>query len=128
MNRFMAILGLAVIALFIPMTGQAQVSWFSRSHFKIDKLSTRQDSVSIWVDGEITNNAKKEARVVSIVVRWFDKNGNVLDAYNTTVTDLAPGETRPFRAWTSKNPEIVRSNISIDSVIDNKGWLKWCCI
>ena len=125
MNRFMAILGLAVIALFIPMTGQAQVSYFSGSHFRIDKLSTRQTERETWVDGEITNTAKKEAGVVTIVVRWFDKNGNVLDAYYTTVTDLAPGQTLPFRAWTSNNPEIVRSNISIDSIIDSKGWLRW---
>jgi hypothetical protein len=124
MNKFIAILGLAIISILSPMTGQAQVS--CRSHFKIDKLSTRQTERETWVDGEITNNAKKEARVVSLSVRWFDKNGNVLDNYYTNVFDLAPGETLPFRALTSKNPEIVRSNISIDSVLDSKGWLRWC--
>jgi hypothetical protein len=124
MNRFKAILGLAVIALFIPMTAQALVSYFSLSDFKIDKLSTRQTEREIWVDGEITNNAKKEAQVVSLSVRWFDKNGNVVDNVYTNVFHLAPGETRPFRAWTSKNPEIARSNISI-SIIDSKGWLRW---
>ena len=126
MNRFMAILGLAVIALFIPMIGQAQVR--CRSNFKIDKLSTRETEGTITVDGEITSNARKEARVVSLIVRWFDKNGNVLDSYNTNVFDLAPGETLPFRAWTSKNPEIVRSNISIEPVMDSRGWLRWCGI
>ena len=124
MNRFTAILGLAVIALFIPMTAQALVSYFSLSDFKIDKLSTRQTEREIWVDGEITNNAKKEAQVVSLSVRWFDKNGNVVDNVYTNVSNLAPGETRPFRAWTSKNPEIARSNISI-TIIDSKGWLRW---
>jgi hypothetical protein len=124
MNKFIAILGLAIIPILSPMTGQAQVS--CRSHFKIDKLSTRQTERETWVDGEITNNAKKEARVVSLSVRWFDKNGKVLDDVYTNVLDLAPGETLPFRARTSKNPEIVRSNISIDSVLDSKGWLRWC--
>ena len=123
MNRFMAILGLAVISLSSPMTGHAQ--FIHRSHFKIDKLSTRQSAKYTYVDGEITNNAKQAATGVHIAVRWFDKNGNVLDAYYTTVTDLAPGQTLPFRAWTSNNPEIVRSNISIDSIIDSKGWLRW---
>ena len=126
MNKFIVILGLAIIPILSPMTGQARVS--CRYHFKIDKLSTRQTERETWVDGEITNNAKKEARLVSLVVRWFDKNGEVLDNVYTNVLDLAPGETLPFRARTSKNPEIVRSNITIDSVLDYKGWLRWCGI
>ena len=71
MTRFTAIPGLAVIALFIPMTAQALVSYFSLSDFKIDKLSTRQTEREIWVDGEITNKAKNEALVVSHSVRCF---------------------------------------------------------
>ena len=57
MTRLLAIVRLAVIPLLSPMTGHAQLSVLHRSHFKIDKLSTRQDSVYSWVHGEITSNA-----------------------------------------------------------------------
>jgi hypothetical protein len=109
MNRFMAILGLAVIALLSPLVGKAQfVSPLHRSPFKFDKLSTHQDTTHTWVYGEITNNAKKEASTVYILVRWFDKARRVV-AHNTTiVTDLAPGETLPFRAFAKKNPDFIR--------------------
>jgi uncharacterized membrane protein YgcG len=89
---------------------EATVSALHRSHFKLDKLSTRQDKHNVtWVDGEITSNAKKEARTVWITVRWLDKNGHVADHYTTHVADLAPGETRPFSThFANKGPEAVR--------------------
>jgi len=71
MNKFMAILErAAILAVLSPMTGQAQVSALHRSHFKIDKLSTRKAGAYTYVDGEITSNAKKEAGSVRIRVRW----------------------------------------------------------
>jgi len=109
MNRLMAIVGVAVIALLSPLVGKAQfVSPLHRSPFKFDKLSTHQDTTHTWVYGEITNNAKKEASTVSILVRWFDKARRVV-AHNTTiVTDLAPGATLPFRVFAKKNPDLIR--------------------
>ena len=65
MNKFMAILGLAVIPLLSPLVGKAQsVTVFRPSPFKIDKLSARIDGDTTWVYGEITNNAKKAASTV----------------------------------------------------------------
>jgi hypothetical protein len=63
MNKFIAILDLAVIPFSPPMTGHAQktaVSALHRSHFSIGKLSTREERDRTYVDGEITSNAKKE--------------------------------------------------------------------
>ena len=57
MTRLLAILPLAVIPLLSPMTRHAQLSVLHRSHFIIDKLSTRQDSVYSLVHCEITSNA-----------------------------------------------------------------------
>ena len=109
MNRFITILGLAVIALLPPLVGKAQfVSPLHRSPFKFDKLSTRQDTTHTWVYGEITNNAKKEASTVYILVRWFDKARRVVARNTAIVTDLAPGETLPFRAFAKKNPDFTR--------------------
>jgi len=117
MNSFMAILGLAVIPLLSPLVGKAQfVSPLHRSPFKFDELSTRQDTTRTWVYGEITNNAKKKASTVYILVRWFDKSRRVLDSYRTIVTDLAPGETLPFRAFTKKNRDIIRYDVMVESV------------
>ena len=117
MNRFMAILGLAVIPLFSPLVGKAQfVSPLHRSPFGIDKLSTRRDTTHTWVYGEITNNAKKEASKVYIFVRWFDKSRKVVDHYTTIVSNLAPGGTLPFRAFAKKNPDIVRYDVMVDRV------------
>ena len=109
MTKFIAILGLAVIALLSPLVGKAQfVSPLHRSPFKFDKLSTHQDTMHTWVYGEITNNAKKEASTVYILVRWFDKARRVVARNTTTVTDLAPGETLPFRTFAKKNPDFLR--------------------
>ena len=117
MKKFFVILGLAVIALLSPLVGKAQsVSPLHRSPFKFDKLSTRQDTTHTWVYGEITNNAKKEASTVSILVRWFDKSRRVVAHYTTIVTDLAPGETLPFRAFAKKNPDIIRYDVTVDRV------------
>ena len=117
MNSFMAILGLAIIPLLSPLVGKAQfVSPLHRSPFKFDELSTRQDTTRTWVYGEITNNAKKKASTVYILVRWFDKSRRVLDSYRTVVTDLAPGETLPFRAFTKKNRDIIRYDVMVESV------------
>ena len=117
MNRFMAILGLAVIPLFSPLVGKAQfVSPLHRSPFKFDKLSTRQDTTHTWVYGEITNNAKKKASTVEILIRWFDKAHRVVASDRTIVTDLAPGETLPFRASAKKNRDIIRYDVGVDMV------------
>jgi hypothetical protein len=117
MNKFLAILGLAVIALFSPLVGKAQsVSPLHRSPFKFDKLSTRQDTTHTWVYGEITNNANKEASTVYILVRWFDKSRRVIAHYTTIVTDLAPGKTLPFHAFAKKNPDIIRYDVTVDRV------------
>ena len=115
MKKFLAIVGLAVIPLLSPLVGKAQsVSVLHRSPFKIDKLSARQNTTHTWVYGQITNNAKKEASKVYILVRWFDKSRRVVDHYTTIVTDLAPGETLPFRALAKKNPDIVRYDVTVD--------------
>ena len=117
MTKFIAILGLAIIALLSPLVGKAQsVSVFRPSPFKIDKLSTRQDTTHTWVYGEITSNAKKEASTVYILVRWFDKSRRVVAHYTTIVTDLAPGKTLPFRAFAKKNPDIIRYDVAIERV------------
>ena len=117
MTKFIAILGLAVIALLSPLVGKAQfVSPLHRFPFKFDKLSTRQDTMHTWVYGEITNNAKKEASTVYILVRWFDKSRRVVAHYTTTVTDLAPGETLPFRAFAKKNPDFIRYDVMVERV------------
>jgi hypothetical protein len=129
MNKFIAILGLAFIPALSPLTGHAQrrkggaateksVSALHRSHFSIDKLSTREERHRTYVDGEITSNAKKEAAYVFIVVRWFDKNGKVVAKNDTSVYDLAPGETLPFSVYTDKNPEIVRYDVTIDKAYE----------
>ena len=115
MKKFLAIVGLAVIPLLSPLVGKAQsVSALHRSPIKIDKLSARQNTAHTWVYGQITNNAKKEASKVYILVRWFDKSRRVVDHYTTIVTDLAPGETLPFRAFAKKNPDIVRYDVTVD--------------
>jgi hypothetical protein len=115
MNKFLAIVGLAVIPLLSPPVGKAQsVSALHRLPFKFDKLSTSQDTTHTWVYGEITNNAKKEASTVSILVRWFDKSRRVVDTYTAILTDLAPGETLPFRAFAKKNPDIIRYDVTVD--------------
>jgi hypothetical protein len=117
MNKFFAIVGLAVIPLLSPLVGKAQsVSALHRLPFKFDKLSTSQDTTHTWVYGEITNNAKKEASTVSILVRWFDKSRRVVDTYTAIVTDLAPGKTLPFRASAKKNPDIIRYDVTVDRV------------
>ena len=115
MNRFITILGLAVIVLFSPLVGKAQfVSHLHRLPFTFDKLSARQDATNTWVEGEITSNAEKEASTVYILVRWFDKSRTVVAHYTTTVTDLAPGKTLPFRAFARKNPDIIRYEVSVE--------------
>jgi hypothetical protein len=117
MNRFITILGLAVISLLSPQVGKAQfVSSLHRTPFTFDKLSARQDTTNTWVDGEITNNAKKEASTVDILVRWFDKSRTVVAHYTTTVTDLAPGKTLPFHAFAKKNPDIIRYDVTVERV------------
>jgi hypothetical protein len=117
MNKFMAILGLAVIPLLSPPVGKAQsVTVFRPSPFKIDKLSARTDGDTTWVYGEITNNAKKAASTVYILVRWFDKAQRVIAHYTTSVTDLAPGQTLPFRASAKKDPDIIRYDVAIERV------------
>ena len=71
MNKFVTILGLAVIPLLSPLVGKAQsVTVFRPSPFKIDKLSAGTDGDTTRVYGEITNNAKKAASTVYILVRW----------------------------------------------------------
>jgi hypothetical protein len=117
MNRFIKILGLAVIALLSPLVGKGQfVSPLHRTPFKFDKLSASQDTTNTWVYGEITNNAKKEASTVYILVRWFDKSRRVVAHYTTTVTDLASGETLPFRAFAKKNPDFIRYDVTVERV------------
>ena len=117
MNKFLAIVGLAVIPLLSPPVGKAQsVSALHRLPFKFDKLSTSQDTTHTWVHGEITNNAKQEASTVSILVRWFDKSRRVVDTYTAIVTDLGPGKTLPFRAFAKKNPDIIRYDVTVDRV------------
>src|SRR5215510_8274971 len=114
MKKFLATVGLAVIPLLSPLVGKAKsVSPLHRSPFKFDKLSTRQDTTHTWVYGEITNNAKKEASTVSILVRWFDKARRVVASDRTIVTDLAPGETLPFRASAKKNRDIIRYDVMV---------------
>jgi hypothetical protein len=130
MTRFLPILGLAVIPLVSPMTEEAQVSAQSagctlpfslgaphRSQLDIDNLNVRQDSERTYVDGEITSNAKKEAKQVWILVRWFDENDRVVDDRLINVSALAPGKTLPFSTSTSRNPEIVRYQAFIDRVL-----------
>jgi len=117
MNRFITILGLAVIVLLSPLVGKAQfVSHLHRLPFTFDKLSARQDTTNTWVEGEITSNAEKEASTVYILVRWFDKSRTVVAHYTTTVTDLAPGKTLPFRAFAKKNPDIIRYDVTVERV------------
>src|SRR5262245_40646028 len=127
MNSFMAILGLAVIPLLSPLVGKAQfVSPLHRSPFKFDELSTRQDTTHTWVYGEITNNAKKKASTVYILVRWFDKSHRVVAFDRTIVTDLAPGETLPFHAFAKKSravaplwlrsSDIIRYDVMVERV------------
>ena len=117
MNKLIAFLSLAFIPAFSPITGQAQsVSELHRSHFSIGKLSTRETKRYTYVDGEITSNAAKEAGSVWIAVRWFDKSDKVVAKDSTYVSDLAPGETLPFHAYTEKNPEIKRYDVTIERV------------
>ena len=117
MNRFVTILGLAVIALLSPLVGEAQfVSPLHRLPFKFDKLNASQDTTNTWVSGEITNNAKKEASTVYILVRWFDKSRRVVAHETTTVTDLASGRTLPFLAFAKKNPDIIRYDVAVERV------------
>ena len=82
MNKFIAILGLAFIPALSPLAGHAQqrkagaatekaVSALHRSHFSIDKLSTREERNRTYVDGEITSNAKQEASSVFVVVNEY---------------------------------------------------------
>ena len=125
MNKFIAIVGLAIIPVLSPLTGQAQqtkgavqaksVSVLHRSHFTISNLGTREERNRTYVDGEITSNAKKEASAVFISVRWFDKHNKVVAKDSTYVSDLAPGETLPFHAYTSNNPEISRYDVTVES-------------
>ena len=121
MNKFIAILGLAAIPVFSPAAGQAQqsttaVSAFHSSHFNIEKLSTREDNIFTYLDGEITNNVKKEVVTVYLSVRWFDENDKVIAQSTARVDNLAPGETLPFQASTSKNPEITHYLVSVQNV------------
>jgi len=92
------------------------VSALHRSHFKIDKLSKREERTRTYVEGEITSSAKKEASKVFLTVRWFDKENRVVATSTTHVKSLAPGETLPFQTYTDKNPEIVRYEVTIKSV------------
>jgi hypothetical protein len=77
---------------------------------------TRETKTRTYVDGEITNNAKREASSVYISVRWFDKNDKVIAIDLASVSDIAPGETLPFHADTQKNPEIKRYDVTIERV------------
>jgi hypothetical protein len=123
MKRFIAIVGLAFILVLCPQTGQAQqsnsaltaksVGALHRSHFTFGKLSTREKGRRIYVDGEITSNAKKEADTVYILVRWFDKSDKVIAHDTARVNNLAPGETLPFHASTDSSPEIARYDVTI---------------
>lgn len=125
MKIAIAILGLAFTFVLCPLVGQAQtskgaaatksVSALHRSRFSIEKLSEREERNRTYVDGEITNNASKEASTVHIAVRWFDKDGKVVAKDSTFVSDLAPGETHPFHAYTNKNPEIERFDATVES-------------
>jgi hypothetical protein len=130
MTRFLPILGLAVIPLLSPMTGQAQVSAQSadctlpfslgaphRSQLDIDNLNVGQDSERTYVDGAITSNARKAAKQVWILVGWFDENDQIVDDRLINVSALEPGETLPFSTSTSRTPEIVRSQVTIDRVL-----------
>jgi hypothetical protein len=50
--KFMAILGLAFIPVFSPLTGHTQLSALHRSNFKMHNLSTREGgkSTSYWTE------------------------------------------------------------------------------
>jgi hypothetical protein len=119
MNKFIAN---PVIPLLSPIAGHAQqhkralVSALHRSHFKIDKLSKREERTRTYVEGEITSNAKKEASTVFLTVRWFDKENKIVATSTTHVNNLAPDETLRFQTYTDKNPEIVRYDVTIKSV------------
>ena len=121
MKKFIAILGLAAIPVLSPLTGQAQQSEnagsaYHSSHFMTDKLSSREDNSSAYVDGEIRNNVTKEPVTVYLSVQWYDKNGKVIAESTARVDNLAPGESLPFEASTSKNPEIKSYGINNISV------------
>ncbi|MBV8215836.1 MAG: hypothetical protein JOZ08_21675 [Verrucomicrobia bacterium] len=120
MKRIIAIIGLALIPVLSPLSGQAQqskgaVSALHRSHFTVSNLSTREEKRRTYVDGEITSNAKKEATMVRISVRWFDEDNKVIAKDSTSVSHLAPGETLPFHAYTENNHEIVRYDVTVES-------------
>jgi hypothetical protein len=124
MKIAIAILGLAFTFVLCPLMGEAQtskgaaatksVSALHRSRFSIEKLSAREGRNRTYVDGEITNNANKEASTVVIVVRWFDKNGKVVATDKTYVSNLAPGETLPFHADTTEDPEITQFDAIVE--------------
>jgi len=124
MNKFIAILGLAAIPALFPVAGQAQqsestVGAYHASHFLTDELSTREDNSFTYVDGEIRNNVTKDPVTVYISVQWYDKDGKVIAESTTAVDNLAPGESLPFEASTSKNPQIKWygiNNISVKGV------------
>jgi hypothetical protein len=122
MNKFIAILGLAAIPALSPVAGQAQqsesaVSAYHSSHFMTDKLSTREDNSFTYVDGEITNNVKTEPVTLVLSVQWYNKIGKVIAESTARVDNLAPGETLPFQASTSKNPEIKSYGVSVKGVL-----------
>jgi hypothetical protein len=122
MKRIIAIIGLALISVLFPQAGQAQqskgaVSALHRSRFTIGNLSTREERRRTYVDGEITSNAKKEASMVRISVRWFNKDNKVVAKDDALVSDLAPGETLPFHAYTDKNPEITHYDVTVESAL-----------
>ena len=109
MKKFIAILGLAAIPVLSPLTGQAQRSENAvsySSHFMTDELSTREDQSSTYVDGVIRNIVTKEPVTVYVSVQWYDKDGKVVAESTVRVGNLAPGESLPFEASTSKNPAI----------------------
>jgi uncharacterized protein YcfL len=116
MKKFIAILGLAAVPVLSPLTGQAQQSENAvsySSHFMTDKLSTREDQSSTYVDGVIRNNVTKEPVTVYVSVQWYDKDGKVIAESTVRVGNLAPGESLPFEASTSKNPETKSYGISV---------------
>ena len=121
MKKFIAILGLAATPALSPAGGQAQqsesaVGAYHSSHFMADKLSTREDDSFTYVDGEIRNNVTQDPVTVYLSIQWRDKDGKVIAESTAAVDNLAPGESLPFEAYTSKNPQIKYYGINSISV------------
>ncbi|MBA7491356.1 hypothetical protein ES702_01901 [subsurface metagenome] len=84
---------------------------------QLELLSSRgyKSSMShMSVEGQVKNISDESLKSIQVVVQWYDKDGNFITSDEVLIeyNPILPGQTSPFKAIATYNPEMEKYSVS----------------